>query len=411
MKKWFDFLATIWLGIATHKLRSFLTILGIVIGVGAVITMMSIGKGAEASILSRIQGLGSNLVTISPGVTTGAGGVRAEFGSSQTLTLEDAEAMAQEVAGIAAVAPTYSASFQIIAGSQNVRSRVSGVTADYMQVYNLKTVSGDFFSDEDYQRGAKMALLGSTVSSTLFQGEDPVGQRIRVGSYIVTVVGVLESKGAGMGSMDDIVLVPMTALQQMSAQQRTSTGGHIVSSIALTVADQEQSATVVENIKSLLRARHDIAVGADDDFRLTSMEELSSALSATMGTMTLLLGAIAAISLLVGGIGVMNIMLVSVLERTREIGIRKALGAREQDIWVQFLIEAALLTFTGGLIGIAMGWGASLVVSRMASLTTLVSADIVILAAAVSIAIGLFFGFYPAWNASHLDPIQALRSE
>jgi putative ABC transport system permease protein len=214
-----------------------------------------------------------------------------------------------------------------------------------------------------------------------------------------------------MGLSDDIILIPLTALQQMVAQSFTSRGEHVISSIALTVTDEKQASTTVDDITSLLRERHQIAVGADDDFRITSMEEISQMLAETTGTMTLLLGAIAAISLLVGGIGVMNIMLVSVLERTREIGILKALGAKERDIWGQFLIEAIFLTFIGGIVGVIIGWIASKMVSHFGSMTTLVTADTVILAVSVSICIGLFFGFYPAWNASRLNPIEALRHE
>jgi len=214
-----------------------------------------------------------------------------------------------------------------------------------------------------------------------------------------------------MGSTDDSIMVPLTALQQTVAQPRTSRGERVISSIALTVSDEEQATYVADEVTGLLRTRHQLGPGVDDDFSIISMEEIASTVSEAIGTMTLLLGAIAAISLLVGGIGVMNIMLVSVLERTREIGIRKALGARERDIWGQFLIEAAFLTFAGGIVGVILGWGVSSVVSRMGLMTTLVSADIVILAVSVSVGIGLFFGFYPAWNASRLNPIDALRSE
>jgi putative ABC transport system permease protein len=234
---------------------------------------------------------------------------------------------------------------------------------------------------------------------------------MRMGSIIVSVIGVLDSKGAMQGSPDDAVLIPLTVMQQTVAQPRTSQGDRVVSSIALKVTDEKNADQVVEDITSLLRVRHRLAAGADNDFNILSMEEIASTLSETMGTMTLLLGAIAAISLLVGGIGVMNIMLVSVLERTREIGIRRALGASQRNIWSQFLIEAAFLTFAGGIIGVIGGWGVSYLVSRLSDMSTLVTPDIVVLAVSVSVAIGLFFGFYPAWNASRLNPIQALRAE
>jgi putative ABC transport system permease protein len=410
MKKWFEPLSTAWVGVATHKLRSFLTILGIVIGVGAVIALMSIGRGAEADILSRIEGLGSNLITISPGAFT-FGGVRGAAGSVQTLTQGDAAAISEQVAYIDLVAPTYSTNLQLVVGSENMNSRVTGIPPEYMQVYNLNLAAGAFISEYDYQRGTKTAVLGSNVAETLFGDATPVGQQIRVGGNVVRVVGVLESKGAMMGSSDDAILIPLTAMQQMVAQPRTSQGERVVSSIALTVTDEEQASYVVDDITELLRDRHQLGPGVDDDFRITSMEEIASTLSETIGTLTILLGAIAAISLLVGGIGVMNIMLVSVLERTREIGIRKALGARERDIWGQFLIEAIFLTFAGGIIGVAAGWTVSYIVSSMGLMTTLVTADIVILAVSVSVGIGLFFGFYPAWNASRLNPIEALRAE
>jgi putative ABC transport system permease protein len=411
MKKWLDLLAAVWIGVATHKLRSFLTMLGIVIGVAAVITLMSIGKGTTAQILASIESMGSNLITISPGASFGPGGVRGAGGGARTLTMEDATAISEQVPNISAVAPSSSSNLQLVAGAQNTNAQVNGVTLEYQQVYNLKIASGAFFTEYDYQHGTKVAVLGSSVADTLFDSADPIGQQIRMGTIIARVVGVLESKGGGFGSPDDAVLIPLTALQQTVAQPRTSQGGSVVSSVALTVSDEKQASNVVDEITSLLRTRHRLAASANDDFRIQSMQEIASSLAQATGSMTLLLGAIAAISLLVGGIGVMNIMLVSVLERTREIGIRKALGAREHDIWMQFLIEAAFLTLAGGIIGVAVGWGVSYIVSSMGLMTTVVTTDIVILAVSVSMGIGLFFGFYPAWNASRLDPIQALRSE
>ena len=413
MKQWFEPLFTAWVGVVTHKLRSSLTILGIVIGVAAVIILMSIGKGAEASIISRIESLGSDLLLIRSGATTGFGGVRGATGSAATLTLEDAAAISEQVPYVTSVAPSYSRSLQLVVGAQNMNAQVIGTTPDYQPAYNLQTTEGAFFSQYDYQRGAKVAVLGSNVKETLFEGVDPIGQPLRMGSIIVRVIGVLESKAGMMmvASTDDSILVPLTALQQTVAQPRTSRGERVVSSIALTLSDEEQASYVTDEITSLLRTRHQLGPGVDDDFGIISMEEIASTISETIGTMTLLLGAIAAISLLVGGIGVMNIMLVSVLERTREIGIRKALGARERDIWGQFLIEAAFLSFTGGIVGVTLGWVVSSIIESMGLITTVVTADIVILAVSVSVGIGLFFGFYPAWNASRLNPIDALRSE
>jgi len=411
MKKWFEPLITAWVGIATHKLRSFLTILGIVIGVAAVIALMSIGRGATADILSHIEGMGSDLITIYPGELTFRG-AKGAGGSAATLTMEDAVAISEQVSYISAVAPSYSTSLQVVVDSENLNSQVTGITPEYPGVRNFEIASGTFFSDYQYQRGMKVVVIGSNVKDTLFQDTNPIGQQMRMGSIIVRVVGVLESdEGMWWGGPDDAILIPLTALQQAVAQPRTAQGERVVSSIALTVSDEEQSGHVVEGVTSLLRTRHQLGALDDNDFEITSMEEIAEAVSEATGTMTLLLGAIAAISLLVGGIGVMNIMLVSVLERTREIGIRKALGARERDIWGQFLLEAAFLALTGGIIGVIVGWAITLIVNNSGMLTAIVTADIVILAVSVSVGIGLFFGFYPAWNASRLNPIEALRSE
>ena len=412
MKKWLEPISTAWIGVVTHKLRSFLTILGIVIGVAAVIVLMSIGRGVTADILDRIGSMGANLVTISPGASTGFGGVRGAIGSSETLTMSDAEAISEQILYIDAVAPSYSSNLQLVVGGENTNAQVTGVTTEYIQVNNLEIASGVFFSEYDYQRGTKVVVLGSNLADTLFEDVNPVGQQIRMGSVIARVVGVMESKGQVFGfSPDDAILIPLTAMQQTVAQPRTAQGERVVSSIALTVSEDEQSEYVIAEITSLLRTRHQLDALDDDDFSIMSVEEISETIAEASAMMTLLLGAIAAISLLVGGIGVMNIMLVSVLERTREIGIRKALGARERDIWTQFLLEAAFLTFAGGIIGVIIGWVVSYIISSTGLMTTLVTADIVILAVAVSVGIGLFFGFYPAWNASRLNPIEALRSE
>jgi putative ABC transport system permease protein len=411
MKKWHTFLSTVWLGLNTHKLRSFLTMLGIIIGVGSVITLMSIGKGSTAQILSNIESMGANLITVSPAMGFGVGGVRGAGGGGQTLTMEDAEAISERISYISSVAPSSSSNLQLVVGSENTNSQVIGTTPEYVSVTNLKLASGSFFSGQEYERGAKVAVLGSDVAETLLGSGNPVGQKMRMGTIVVTVIGVLESKGTGFNSPDDAVIIPLTALQQTVALTRTAQGEKVVSSIYLTVSDETQADYVTEQITSLLRSRHRLAASDEDDFSIRSMEEIASSLQETSATLTLLLGAIAAISLLVGGIGVMNIMLVSVLERTREIGIRKALGARERDIWIQFLLEATFLTFAGGIIGAIIGWGVSVIINRVGSMATLVTPDIVILAVSVAVGIGLFFGFYPAWNASRLNPIEALRSE
>jgi len=414
MKKWLEPLVNAWEGVRTHKLRSSLTILGIVIGVAAVIALMSIGRGVQTQILSQIESMGSDVITVSPGSVTERG-IAGAGGSATTLTLEDAEAISEQVPYVAAVAPYSSTNQQLVFGGENVNAHVIGVTPEYQEAYNLEITEGAFISQYNYQSGAKVAVIGVNVEDTLFSGVDPIGQQLRMGNNIVRVAGVLESKGRTMfGSTDDAVMIPLTTLQQTISQSRTATGEHVVSSIAVIVTDEKQADSVVTEITSLLRTRHQLAASDDDDFTVRSMEELVSTVTEVSGTLTIFLGAIAAISLLVGGIGVMNIMLVSVVERTREIGIRKALGARERDIWGQFLTESAFLSFSGGLIGVAVGWGASKLISGveiMGTITTVVSADIVILALAVSAGIGLLFGFLPARRAARLNPIEALRYE
>lgn len=409
MKKWLEPIATAWVGVIAHKLRSFLTMLGIVIGVGAVIALMSIGKGAETRIVSSIQGLGTNLLFISPGSTT-EGGVRTGAGSAATLTAEDAEAIAAEIANVVFVAPTSGSSSQVVAGSENMRARTTGITPDYQQILNLKVVSGEPISEYHYTSAAKVVLLGSNANETLFKGADAVGQTIRMGNTVMHVIGVLQSKGSVMGFSDDSILMPLSTMYQMASRSLTTSGQHVVSQVMVQITDQKIIKSVSDDITSLLRYRHRLTT-VDNDFTITSQEDMIKAISEATGSMTFLLGAIAAISLLVGGIGVMNIMLVSVIERTREIGLRKALGAEESEIVIQFLIEAAFLSISGGIIGIIMGWGASMLVSRFGQYTTTVSPDIVILAFSISAAIGLIFGLYPAWRGSRLDPIEALRYE
>jgi putative ABC transport system permease protein len=416
MKKLLNLLSTVWLGVSTHKLRSFLTILGVVIGIASVITLMSVGKGSTATILENIQSMGSNLITIRGGASM-FGGVRGAIGGSNTLTLEDSQAIDEQVFNISAVAPSSSSRLQLIVGSENFNAQVTGTTPEYMEINNLKIAAGSFFSEAEYENGTKVAVIGSNVAETLFGETSPIGQKMRMGNIIVTVIGVLESKGGMMNSSDDGVFIPLTALQQTVAQTRTTRGEHVVSSISLTVSDANKTDQVVNDITSLLRTRHHLGTNEDDDFNIQSMEDIVETMKETSNTLTILLGSIAAIALLVGGIGVMNIMLVSVLERTREIGIRKALGAKQRDIWIQFLLEAIFLTFTGGIIGVVIGWGFSYLVPTLASqmgmgtFKTLVTTDIIVLAVSVSVGIGLFFGFYPAWNASRLNPIEALRSE
>ena len=412
MKKIFSLLGSVWGGVITHKLRSFLTMLGIVVGVAAVIILMAVGKGSTQSIISRFSSLGANTLTISPGSSQQQGGIRLAFGSASTLTLEDSEAIAANVNHVAAVAPTSSTQVQAIVGKLNERATVTGVTPEYAQVNGLQIAEGEFISADDNSSEARVVVIGANVQTVLFPDSDPIGQTIRAGNYIVTVIGVLQSSGQStFGSTDNAVLIPLGTLQLLGGQQTTKNGDHVVSSIGVEITDTKYVTTVTNDITTLLLDRHQILDTASADFTVTSVEALLSNFTSVTNQLTLLLGAIAAISLLVGGIGVMNIMLVSVLERTREIGIRKALGARESDIWAQFLIEAAFLTFTGGIVGVFIGWGGAYIINRMGTYATVVTPDIIILAVSVSVGIGLFFGFYPAWNASRLEPIKALRTE
>ncbi len=416
-KKILDLLSTIWIGLVTHKLRSFLTILGVVIGVAAVIALMSVGQGTQQSILSRLEGLGSNLIFVAPGQSSVPGGqfiVRQGAGSATTLTLEDAQAIAQEVPDLAAVAPSSQTNLQLIYGSQNTRSQVIGTTLDYEQAYGLVVTDGSFFTQDQYDSAQRVAVLGPTVASQLFGTDEPVGQVIRMGNNVATVVGVLASKGQSFGSTDNAVIIPLTTMQQMVANSLTPNGQHRVNAIVLSATDKKYVDAINAQVTSILQDRHGIDPTdptVSNDFTITTQQDLLNTVTQATNSITLLLGAIAAISLLVGGIGVMNIMLVSVLERTREIGIRKALGAKERDIWVQFLIEAATLTLTGGIAGVIIGWVVAYFIARSGAVPSVVTPSIIILAVSVSVGIGLFFGFYPAWNASRLNPIEALRSE
>lgn len=420
-KKFLEPATTAWSGVITHKLRSFLTMLGIVIGVGAVITLMSVGKGATQQILENIQGMGSNLITISSSTMMGRSvtyfGASIDMGRlnvsniSTGLTQEDADTIASEVENIEAVATSSSTNQQLIYSGTDMYASITGATPSYQQVHDVKLSLGSFFNENEYNRGARVAVIGAYVAQNLFAGQEAIGQNIRMGSGVFTVIGVLESSEDEVSFADSVVYIPLSTLQQNFSKSKTAQGETIVSSISLITTDEKYSGQVVDDITELLRDRHGLLPTDDDDFNITSMSDIIKAFEETSATLSLLLGAIAGISLLVGGIGVMNIMLVSVLERTREIGIRKALGAREPDIWVQFLIEASMLTLSGGLIGVAVGWGISYAIDAADIMNTMVTVDVVFLAVGVSVAIGLFFGFYPAWNAARLNPIEALRSE
>jgi putative ABC transport system permease protein len=389
-----------------NKLRTLLTMLGIIFGVATIIVVVSIGNGAKAQIEAQIASLGQNLIILLSG-NFSRGGFSMGFGMAPTLTKDDYEAIRKEVEGVSGVSPEVRASTQIAAGNQNEFVQVFGVGADYVDIRSWPLASGANFTEADVRRASKVAILGQTTANTLFGESEPVGQILRVKNAPFIVVGILSPKGmnARGEDQDDIVLVPYT-----SAMKRL-TGATTFRSLNIQAASADAIGSVTNQIADLLRQRHRIGLGRDDDFMLRTQQEISEAATATSKVMTVLLWVVACVSLLVGGIGIMNIMLVSVTERTREIGVRLAVGARGRDILLQFLIEAVTLTVLGGVIGILMGVAGSRVVSVTQGWVTLVSLDSVVLAFGFSAVIGIFFGFYPARKASRLDPIEALRYE
>jgi putative ABC transport system permease protein len=399
-----------------NKLRSFLTILGVVIGVAAVIILMALGEGTQTTIVQSIESLGTNLLFVSPGASSeSATGVRGAFGSSRTLTLEDAEALT-EVTSALAVAPEVSTSAQVVANGVNTRAQIAGVTPDYAQVRNLTVAEGEFISDSDINQRTMVVVLGSRVAKTLFGETDPVGQTVKIGGRTFTVIGMLESKGGmGFDSGDYRIFAPITTVFYRLSAQRSASGEMLISSITVQVTNAKQTDAAISGITSILEDRHGIGLGEDDDFSITSQEDMIGTLNASTDVFVILLGAIAGISLLVGGIGVMNIMLVSVTERTREIGIRKAVGAKRRDILLQFLVEAASMSLIGGGIGVLAGWGISSLITgfNMGTVTmqAVVSPSIIVLAVSVSAAVGIIFGLYPAYRAARMSPVEALRYE
>lgn len=390
----------------SNKLRSILTMLGIIIGVGAVIAMISIGMGVRDKVSNSIASLGSNLIIVTPGAAASSG-VRQAAGTNITLTLKDAEAIAREVDGIGAVAPSVNKQYQMVAGNMNWTTGVQGTTPEFLEVRNLSVQAGSFITNEDLETRNRVAVIGSTVANNLFANINPVGQSIRINNAPFTIIGVLESKGqsAGGQDQDDTVIIPIT-----TAQERMM-GITYVQTISVQAASGDVVDQVQEGITTLLRARHNITPDKSDDFTVRNLASVMATAQETTGTITMLLGSIAAISLLVGGIGIMNIMLVSVTERTREIGIRKALGARYSNILMQFLIEAVVIGVIGGVIGIALGIGTSYVISSVAGWNTVITATPILLSFGFSVGIGLFFGLYPARKAALLNPIDALRYE
>jgi putative ABC transport system permease protein len=401
-------------GLGTNRLRSGLTMLGVIIGVTAVVSLLSIGRGSQVAITNRIESMGSNLLYVRPGTITEEGVVSAA-GSASTLTLEDANAIAAQAPSVIAAAPELSATVQVIAGRNNVRTQVLGVTPDYQTVRNFPVDWGEYFTIANLQTRAMVVLLGSNVAYNLFPNDNPVGQTVRINGYQYQVIGVLVSKGSTAGgNQDDVILAPLTTVQARLATQTTTSGEHVVTTIYIKVKSDKDTQNAINEITAILETRHRIT-SSQDDFIITNQQETIAALQQTTQVWVIFLGAIAGISLLVGGIGIMNIMLVSVTERTHEIGIRKAVGARRSDILLQFLTEAAIMSFVGGGLGVVAGYGVSRLISGISlngqAIETVVTPDIIILAVSVSAAIGIIFGLYPAFRAASLKPIDALRYE
>ena len=387
-----------------NKLRSFLTALGIIIGVGAVITMVSIGNGAKAQVEAQVASLGRNVITVFPGSAT-TSGARGGWGSSSSLTVEDADAIGREIFGAVAVSPEVQQGWQVMGNGQNWRSTVSGVSPEFLSVRSWPVARGRMFNDVEVRSAAKVCVIGLTVAKQLFGEVDPVGEIVRIRDVPFKVLGVLSSKGFDVRSrdQDDAILMPYTSFMSRVFRWRNT-----VNSILVEASSPAAMPRVQQEIDDLLLQRRG---GRDRDFTVRNQIELAEAASATSRTMTALLGAIAGVSLLVGGIGIMNIMLVSVTERTREIGIRLAIGAHDRDIRIQFLIEAMILSMLGGALGVMLGIGLAETLSHFNGWPTLVSTASVALAVGFSAFVGVAFGFYPAHKAAQLDPIEALRFE
>jgi putative ABC transport system permease protein len=397
--------------LAVNKLRSALTMLGIVIGVGAVIVMIAVGAGAQKRVEEQIRALGSNLLLVMPGSTT-AGGVRMGFGSGSTLSEDDVVAINRELPE-ALAAPALRGAAQVIWGNANWSTQVFGVTPEYLDVRQWPLLAGRSFEPAEMAGAAKVCLIGATVAKQLFGAADPLDQSIRIKRVPFTVIGVLDVKGQSlMGTdQDDLVLVPIKTARSRVLGTASAARNRTVGTIWVKVADGLDTKVVEEQVRSLLRQRHRIQAGADDDFSLRNLAEVMAAQEASSRVLALLLAAVASVSLLVGGIGIMNIMLVSVTERTREIGLRMAVGARTRDILGQFLVEAVTLSLIGGLVGVLLGVGTSMMIAELAGWRILISPAAVALAVAFAFVIGVFFGFYPARKAARLNPVEALRFE
>jgi putative ABC transport system permease protein len=410
MKIW-PILKTALQALRTNKMRSVLTMLGIIIGVAAVITTIAIGSGATERIQAQIASVGSNLILVLPGSMT-TSGMRLGAGNAVTLTEDDAKAISTECPSIALAAPTFRGGAQVVYGNNNWATVVQGVTPEYLQIRDLTLDAGEAFTQQDVESAAKVALIGKTVADNLFNGSDPVGQMIRIRNVPVRVAGVLSPKGQSPNGQDqdDVILLPL------STAKRKVIGGRqvnlaMVGSIMLQASNPTLMQKAETEVRELLRQRHRLTAGQDDDFTVRNLEELFAAQEASARVMAILLGAVASVSLIVGGIGIMNIMLVSVSERTREIGLRQAVGAKTKNILLQFLVEAATLSLLGGLAGIALGVGASYAISHWAEWNTMISPIALLIAFAFSAMVGVVFGYYPAHKAAYLNPIDALRYE
>ncbi|MBI5626739.1 MAG: ABC transporter permease [Nitrosomonadales bacterium] len=402
----FAMLGEAWRAMGANRLRTMLTMLGMVIGVGAVVLMMSIGQGAQYAIKQTIAAMGSNLFILLSG-STSTGGVRSGGGGNLTLTVGDADAIS-ELSGVQAVAPIHPGSAQIVYGPNNWNTSIIGTTPKYLDARSWSVISGSAFTDSDVRSATRVALIGKTAAENLFGDEDPVGKTFRIRQSPFVVLGTLAVKGQGMDGrdQDDTILIPLTTAQrQVFGSQFPGS----VRMIMVQTATQEIMPTVEKSMTELLRQRHRIREGMDNDFFLRNLTAAADSAAESTRIMSLLLGAIASVSLLVGGIGIMNIMLVSVTERTREIGIRMAIGARERDILLQFLLEAIIISVVGCFIGLLLGIGGALLVNELTGTMVIISASSVVVAFSVAATVGIFFGFYPARKAAQLDPIEALR--